>query len=201
MPEVRSNTNWCLTQKLKGRAEVSARRRGRTILSSASGANRITHHGPFQRLLDAGTAAWVSFPTCLQNRTSINRATRPIHHTAARIQRPRPDGELTRTMAIKTRYTSSGAAIKAMPVRRTAGRPRKALNRNSRVDGTGAPPSSNVRVERTARCGPADEASVHFLRRSPSPSLYTSRSVPTHVRCSATHDKNYSSKYPSPVGK
>jgi hypothetical protein len=40
-----------LTVKLRGRAEASARRRGRTISSGARGAERRTHHGPLQRLL------------------------------------------------------------------------------------------------------------------------------------------------------
>src|SRR2546423_3790556 len=41
-----------LTQKLRGRAITPAKRRGRTLSSSARGANQTTDHGPLQRLLD-----------------------------------------------------------------------------------------------------------------------------------------------------
>ena len=40
-----------LTVKLRGRTEAPARRRGRTLSSSARGAKQTTHHGPLQRLL------------------------------------------------------------------------------------------------------------------------------------------------------
>jgi len=39
--------------KLNGRAEAPDGRRGRTLSSSARGAKPLTHHGPFQRLLEA----------------------------------------------------------------------------------------------------------------------------------------------------
>ena len=41
-----------LTVKLNGRAEAPDRRRGRTLSSSARGAQPPTHHGPFERLLE-----------------------------------------------------------------------------------------------------------------------------------------------------
>jgi hypothetical protein len=50
-----------LTVKLRGRTEASARRRGRTISSSARGAKQITPHGPLQRLL-GGIAEVICYP-------------------------------------------------------------------------------------------------------------------------------------------
>jgi hypothetical protein len=41
----------CLTEKLRGRPTTPDRRRGRTLLSRARGANQTTPHGPLQRLL------------------------------------------------------------------------------------------------------------------------------------------------------
>src|SRR2546425_428982 len=41
-----------LTVKLNGRAEAPDGRRGRTLFSSARGAQPPAHHGPFQRLLE-----------------------------------------------------------------------------------------------------------------------------------------------------
>src|SRR6266513_1565278 len=41
-----------LTVKLNGRAEAPDGRRGRTLSSSARGAEPPRHHGPFQRLLE-----------------------------------------------------------------------------------------------------------------------------------------------------
>jgi len=52
----RRGLGWRLTVKLRGRAEASAGRRGRTLSSSARGAKQITHHGPLQRLLEDHTA-------------------------------------------------------------------------------------------------------------------------------------------------
>src|SRR5204862_8245762 len=45
-----------LTVKLNGRAEAPDGRRGRTLSSSARGAQPPTRHGPFQRLLDDAPA-------------------------------------------------------------------------------------------------------------------------------------------------
>jgi hypothetical protein len=50
-----------LTVKLRGRPEAPARRRGRTLSSSARGAKQQAPHGPLQRLLDGDAAAEAYF--------------------------------------------------------------------------------------------------------------------------------------------
>src|ERR1700704_6545807 len=44
--------SWILTGKLSGRPMQPDQRRGRTLSSSARGAQPLTHHGPLQRLLE-----------------------------------------------------------------------------------------------------------------------------------------------------
>src|SRR5207244_3919490 len=58
-PEVRGSVSHAraLTVKLRGRAPTPARRRGRTISSSARGAKQEAPHGPLQRLLDVPRTA------------------------------------------------------------------------------------------------------------------------------------------------
>jgi hypothetical protein len=78
-----------LTVKLRGRTEEPARRRGRTLPSSARGANQTTHHGPLQRLLEFA----------------------PIEATVrARIPRRKPCIRLNEIAALSTATAAANAA-------------------------------------------------------------------------------------------
>jgi hypothetical protein len=53
----RRRVSCCLTAKLRGCPKAPDERRGRTLSSSACGAEPHEHHGPLERLLDAADTA------------------------------------------------------------------------------------------------------------------------------------------------
>src|SRR5207245_8491922 len=90
-----------LTVKLRGRAPRPAKRRGRTISSSARGAQPQAPHGPLQRLLEdafieAAVRARTPEPKPKSTARPVSR--RPqTHGTAATKSKPHATGSHTRT--------------------------------------------------------------------------------------------------------
>src|SRR5207244_3153218 len=66
-----------LTVKLNGRAEAPDWRRGRTISSSARGAQPPAHHGPFQRWLEDALNKTTVRARHLQRKPKLTDATNP----------------------------------------------------------------------------------------------------------------------------
>src|SRR5207253_7962889 len=66
-----------LTVKLNGRAEAPDWRRGRTISSSARGAQPPAHHGPFQRWLEDALNKPTVRARHLQRKPKLTDATKP----------------------------------------------------------------------------------------------------------------------------
>src|SRR5205807_1397484 len=97
-----------LTVKLRGRAPTSAKRRGRTMSSSARGAKQTTPHGPLQRLLE------VTLTDHHCARAAPRRQPKPTYPRAERAQGRTRTSDAPNEDACRTTRSAS-AGISAAP--------------------------------------------------------------------------------------